>query len=119
MKQIILKRVEGFKQTVLANTLHRLCKVPIKTGNDFEDAKHFEEQLNIQIQIYGLESRQMYKSEENHTKVYILISDVYGVTSNLAGYTCANAEYSKCNACKSKAKCDINEPYFVCKSFYG
>ena len=42
-----IKKGRGI-QTVLANTLHRLCKVPIKeTGNDFEDAKRFEEQLNI------------------------------------------------------------------------
>ena len=83
-------------QAVLANTLHRLCKVPIKErGNDFE------EQLNIQIQIYDLESRQIYKGKENHTKVYILMTEAhYDVISNLAGFMCANkghhkAEYKK------------------------
>ena len=62
-------------QTVLANTLHRLCTVPIKeTGNDFQDANHFEEKLNIQIQIYDLESKHIYNGKENHTKVYILVT---------------------------------------------
>jgi len=74
MKQIILKR-RGI-QTVLANTLHKLCEVPIKeTGSDFEDAKRFEEQMYVQIQIYDLESRQIYVGKENHTKVYILMSE--------------------------------------------
>ena len=37
-----IKKDRGI-QPVLANTLHRLCKVPIKdTGNDFEDAKHLK-----------------------------------------------------------------------------
>jgi len=49
-------------QDVLAKALHRLCKIPIKeTGNDFKDVKHFEERLNIEIQIYNFESRQIYK----------------------------------------------------------
>ena len=63
--------------------------MPIKErGNDFEDAKHFEEQLNIQIQIYDLEPRQIYKGKENHTKVYILMTEAhYDVTSKLTGFT--------------------------------
>jgi len=117
-------------QTVLANTLHRLCKVPIKeTGNDFEDAKHFEEKLNIQIQIYDLESRQIYKGKENHTKVYILMTEAHhDVISKLTGFTCANedqhkAEYKKCKACKSETKCDFEIDTVSCdrwnKNFYG
>ena len=108
-------------QTVLANTLHRLCKVPIKeTGSDFEDAEHFEEQLNIQIQIYDLESRQLYKGEENQIKIYILMSEAhYDVISNIAGFTCTNedhnkAEYKKCKACKSKTKCEITQTKISC-----
>ena len=63
-------------QEVLARALHRICKVPIKeTGNDFEDVKCFEEKLNIEIQIYNLESRQIYSGEEKQNKVYILMSE--------------------------------------------
>jgi len=47
-------------QDILALALHRISKIPIKkTGNDFEDAKHFEECLNIEIQIYYFQSRQI------------------------------------------------------------
>jgi len=37
-----------------------------KTGNDFEDVMAFEEQLNIEIQVYNFESRQRQrKSDQN------------------------------------------------------
>jgi len=61
-------------QDVLAKALHRLYKISIKeTGNDFQDVKHFEERLNIEIPIYNFESRQSYTGKENLIKVYILI----------------------------------------------
>ena len=67
--------VQGRKlQEVLAKALHRLCKIPTKeNGNDFKDVKHFEERLNIEIQIYKFESRQIYKGKEYPIKVYILM----------------------------------------------
>jgi len=117
-------------QDVLAKALHRLCKIPIKeTGNDFQDVKHFEERLNIEIQIYNFESRQIYKGKENLIKFYILMSENhFDVISNIAGFTCANEDRSrsenhKCKACKSETKCNVNEPPVSCemcnKHFYG
>jgi len=63
--------VDGRKlQDVLAEALHRICKVPIKEYvNSFEDVKLFEERLDIEIQIYYLESRQIYKGKESRVKV--------------------------------------------------
>ena len=87
--------IDGRKiQEILARALHRVCKVPIKeTGNDFEDAKCFEERLDIEIQMYNLESRQIYKGKKSPTKVYILMSENhYDVISNIAGFTCANTD---------------------------
>jgi len=45
--------VKGLKlQTVLAQALQRLCKIPIKPQeNDFQDAKLFEEALDISVHI--------------------------------------------------------------------
>lgn len=48
-------------QGILAKILHRLCQIEIKeNGNDFQDAKVFAERLDIEIQIYNLESRAIY-----------------------------------------------------------
>jgi len=53
-------------QDVLAKALHRLRKIPIKeTGNDFQNVEHFEEHLNIEIQIYNFKSRHIYKLQRN------------------------------------------------------
>jgi len=84
-------------QDVLAKALHRLCTISInETGNDFDDVKHIEERLNIEIQIYNFESRQIYKSKENPIKVYILMSENhFDVISNIAGFTCANEDHHK------------------------
>ena len=42
-------------QKIIAQPLHRLYKIPIKeVGNDLQDVKLFEENLNIEIQIYNL-----------------------------------------------------------------
>ena len=58
--------------------------------------KHFEERLNIEIQIYNFELRQIYKSKENPIKDYILMSEShYDVISNIAGFTCANDDHHK------------------------
>ena len=54
-------------QKVLADILHRLSGVKVTNkGNNFEDVKHFEEYLDIEIQIYNFESRQIYKGKEKH-----------------------------------------------------
>ena len=123
--------VQGVKiQEVLAKALHRICKVLVKkSGNDFEDVKRFEERLNIEIKIYDLESRQIYKGRESPVKVYILKSENhYDVIGNITGFTCVNhdrnkSEYSKCKACKNKTKCNTEEPHVscikCCKYFYG
>jgi len=112
-------------QKVLAHALHRICSIPIKqTGNDLQDVKLFEEKLDIEIQIYNLESTQIYKGCENQIKVYILMSDShYDVISNIAGFTCANEDHNKCKVCKSEIKCNTEEPQMsctkCCKYFYG
>ena len=93
----------------------------METGNKFEDVKHFEERLNIEIQIYNFESRQIYKGKENPIKVYILMSENHpDVISNIAGFMCANgdrnkSENQKCKACKSKTKCNVNQPPVSCE----
>jgi len=99
-------------QKVLAKALHRMCSIPIKeTINDFQDVKSFKEQLNIEIQVYNLEKRQIYRGNENQIKVYIVMSEAhYDVISNLAGFFGANKDYNKAEykkACKTKTKCDF------------
>jgi len=86
-----------------------MCSIPVKeTGNDFQYVKAFEEQLNVEIQLYNLESRQIYKGNENQIKIYILMSEAHcDVISVIAGFTCANedhhkAEFKKCNSCTSE-----------------
>ena len=88
--------IDGRKfQEVLAQALHRICSIEIKeTSNNFQDVKLFEDQLNVEIQIYNLESRQIYRGNENQIKVYILMSEShYDVISNIAGFTCANDDH--------------------------
>jgi hypothetical protein len=69
--------IDGRKlQDVLAEALYRIYKIPIKKeGNDFQDAKIFEEKLDIEIQIYNLESRQIYRGADKHVKVHIPMSE--------------------------------------------
>jgi len=109
--------------------LHRICNIPVKQiGDDFQDVKSFEKKLDIEIQVYNFECRQIYKGSENQIKVYILMSDShYDVITNIAGFTCLNAdhyksEHKKYKACKSEIKCDTVEPQMSCirrcKYFY-
>jgi len=123
--------IDGRKlQEVLANTLHRICNIPVKqTGNDFQDVKLFEEKLDIEIQIYNFECRQIYKGIKNRIKIYILMSERhFDVISIITAFTCSNedrhkAEYRKCKACKNETKCNIEEFQVscikCCKYFYG
>ena len=117
-------------QEVLAYALHRISNVKVTDyGNSFEDVKLFEEYLNIQIQIYNLESRQIYKGHEKPIKIYILLSEKhYDVISNIDGFTCANASHHKaengrCKMCNAPSKCDFNLSKITCKycnkEFYG
>ena len=63
-------------QTVLAEALHRICNVPIKPqGNDFQDAKLFEEALDISIHIYNSETRQIYKSSNRSVIVNTFMTE--------------------------------------------
>jgi len=84
-------------QTILAKALHRMCNIAIKPqGNDFRDAKLFEEALNISIIIYNVESRQIYKGIDGPVKVNSFMSDKqHDVINNLSGFTCENDRYKK------------------------
>ena len=79
-------------QTVLAEALHRMCKISIKPeGNDFQDAKLLEDALDISIHIYNSESRQIYKSSTRPVTVNIFMTENhFDVISNIAAFTCAN-----------------------------
>jgi len=67
--------VKGLKmRTVLAQALHRMCDISIKSeGNDFQDAKLFEEALDISGHIYNAESRQIYKGIDRPAIVNIFM----------------------------------------------
>jgi len=84
-----------------------------ENGNDLEDTKIFEERLDIEIQIYDINSRMIYRGTQKPTKVYILVNDKhYDVISNLTGFTCANTSYNKsrdekCKACGNKTNCNV------------
>jgi len=108
----MLKR-QRITKKILAIALHRICKIEIKeNGNDLDDAKICEECLHIEIQIYDLNSRMIYRGTQKPTKVYILVNDKhYDVISNLTGFTCANASQNKSRvekykACGNKTKCN-------------
>jgi len=112
-------------QDVLAHVLHRICDRPIKLkGNDFQDAKLFEEALDISVLIYNTESRQIYKGIDRLAKVNIFKSDNhYDVISNLSGFTCADSSHHKadekqCKACKSAIKCDGSQQTSQCSTCY-
>jgi len=124
--------IDGRKiQKILAHALHRICNIPVKETDrlirlirSFQDVKLFEEELDIEIQIYNFESKQIYKGNENQIKVYILMSEShFDVISNIAGFTCANEDRNKCKACKNETKCNVEEPGLscikCCKYFYG
>ena len=122
--------IQGRKlQTVLAEALHRICNIPVKRqGNDLQDVKHFEEKLDIEIQIYNLETRQIYQGLDKNVKIYILMSENhFDVISSLQGFKGTNddckAKKLKCKACNNKIKCDTTVPKITCKNcnkyFYG
>jgi len=115
---------------VLAQAIHRIYNIPIKqTGNDFQDVKLFEEKLDIEIQIYYLESREIYRGSENQIKIYILMSDNHDdVITNLEAFACKNpygntSRDNKCKLCGDRTKGDIEKPEVSCmkchKYFYG
>jgi hypothetical protein len=104
--------IDGRKlQDILAEALHRLCEVTIKDkGNDLQDVKLFEEKLDIEVQIYNLESRQIYRGTEKPVRVHILMSgNHYDVISNMAGFKCTNDRVEKaklkCAACNAPTRC--------------
>jgi len=117
---------EGRKiQDVLAQALHRICDISIKPkGNDFQDAKLFEEALDISVHIFNAESRQIYKGIDRLAKVNIFMSDNhYDVISNLPGFTCTNSSHHKAEekqgkACKSATKCDVSQQTSQCNTYY-
>ena len=117
-------------QGVLAQALHRICGIPVKSkGNDLSDVKLFEEKMDIQIQVFNLEARKVYAGIEKEIKVYILITENhYDVISNLPGFKGTNiwgneTTRLRCKACDNTTKCDEKEPRITCDScnkyFYG
>jgi len=118
-------------QEILAKVLHRLYKVPVKEiGNDLGDMQKFERKLDIEIQVYDLTVRQIYKSiAEKPVKVYLLKDDNhFNTISKISGFTCANESHHKardrqCKACKNETQCDKEESQVSCiqcwKYFYG
>ena len=61
-------------QKVLATALHRICHIEIKeNGNDFQDAKAFEERLNIEIQIYDATSQKIYNGIETVSYTHLTL----------------------------------------------
>ena len=116
-------------QKVLADILHRLSDIKVtNNGNNFEDVKHFEEYLDIEIQVYNFESRQIYKGHEKPIKIAILLSENhYDVISNINGFLCKNAshhnvENERCKQCNAPSKC-VPEKNTICnecnKYFYS
>ena len=117
-------------QDILANALHSLCDVVIKPlGNDFADAKLFEEKLDISIHIYNSEARQIYNCSNKPVIVNLFWNNNhYDVISKLPAFLGTNAshhkaENAKCKACKNATKCDISQASVTCtachKYFYG
>ena len=106
---------QGVKiQDVLAKALHRIYSIPIKEhGNDFTDVKLIEEKLDIEIQIYSMDTRQIYAGIIKPIKIYLLLSNNhYNVISKLPAFIGSNArtweanEKLKCEACKNPSKCN-------------
>ena len=71
-------------QTVLSKAFHRIYSIPIKdSGNDFIDVKLIEEKLDIEIQIYSMDTRQIYAGRSKPVKIFLLYSNNhYDVISN-------------------------------------
>jgi len=64
--------------------------------NYFQDAKLFEEALDISVHIYNAEFRQIYKGIDRPAVVNIFMSDKhYDVISNLSGFICENESNKK------------------------
>ena len=118
-------------QTILAEALHRIHSIPIRdTGNDFADLKSIEEKLDIEIQIYDMETRQIYAGIEKPTKIHLILSNNhYDVINKLPGFIGSNArsweakEKLKCEACKNPAQCEKEKNKIKCmtcfKTFYS
>ena len=121
-------------QGILANTLHRICNIPIReTGNDLSDIKLFEEKLGISLNVFNMETRLIFKTEINKDiTVNLLLEDNhYHVISMLPAFLGTSAKNSKlkekqiCRACGNDSKCNEVEgnPKIKCetcnKSFYS
>jgi len=101
-------------QTVLAKAFHRIYEIPIKEpGNDLGDIKLIEDKLNVEIQVYGLDTRQIYAGVIKSDKIYLILSqNHYDVISKLPAFLGTNErtwgtnEKLKCWACKNPTKCN-------------
>ena len=122
---------QGVKlQDILAKALHRIYNIEIReSGNDFTHVKLIEEKLNIEIQIYNLDTRQIYVGMGKVIKVCLIYSNNhYDVISKLPAFLGTNVrkweanEKLKCEACKDPTKCN-KENKVKCptcgKVFYG
>ena len=118
-------------QTILAEAFHRIHSIPIKeTGNDFADVKFIEDKVDIEIQIYNMDTRQIYAGTEKPTKIYLILSNNhYDVINKLPGFIGSNArsweanEKLKCEACKNPTQCEKEKNKIKCqtcfKTFYS
>jgi len=100
-------------QTILAHSFHRIYSIPIKdTGNDFSDIKSIEEILGIEIQVYSIDTRQIYAGIKRPVKIYFKLSNNhYDVISSLPAFLGSNVrrwesiQKQKCEACKNPIQC--------------
>ena len=100
-------------QTILSQACHRIYNVPIRdAGNDFSDIKFVEEKLDIEIQVYNMDTRQIYAGLAKPIKIYLILHDNhYDAISKLPAFLGTNArtweakEKLKCEACKNSIEC--------------
>ena len=101
-------------QTILAQAFHRIYSLPITDeGNDFRHVTQIEEKLDVEIQIYNMDTKRMYVGTEKTNKIYLILHDNhYDVISKLPAFVGSNVrnweanENLKCEACKSPVMCE-------------
>ena len=104
-------------QTVLAEAFHRIYYIPERDkGNDFSDIKLIENKINIEVQVYSMDTRQIYAGVSKDVKVCLILSNNhYDVISKLPAFLGTNArtweanEKRKCEVCKNETKCEMRD----------
>src|SRR5271170_1812653 len=118
--------------TILANAFHRIYEIPIReSGNNIEDVRIIEHKLQVNIEVYSLDKREIYSGYRCPfwpVKLYLLLSDNhYDVISMITAFIGKNVYYDKqklkCYACGNKSKCDTKQKFHECdtcfKILYG